>query len=409
MMLYDVLKASKGLYVDDEYAMLWGKQLGGWTVTTLTGALPITFRSNGTALIDYRIYGTADGAGVQTENEFNVDIVQGYYNTTNGIFIPNSARYVASGKVSIIGGQEYTLSFDCDKQASSATSADGFIYFWNNDLYIRGTSMTNKELCTFTVPNDANTVAFIVGAGSGGELIPSDVTNIMLIKGSTPPETYIPYGYQLLMQIKQRTKNLVDLSSVTDSVSTGVTYTVDSKNGTIIANRIATSTFNSYHSLNMILPAGTYIFSCSDNPQRDVTYDCYLRASGSTIARDKPDDPPGSEFTIADETTVTVYIRIQASYDAQNLVFRPMIRKDDTTSDFEPYYNIKQADIYIGDTKLGADDYVDYESGKIVRNGTPQDPPLPLPELETFEGTNTLDSTVEVGEVTIKGMIKEAE
>ena len=31
----------------------------------------------------------------------------------------------------------------------------------------------------------------------------------------------------------------------------------------------------------------------------------------------------------------------------------------------------------------------------------PTDPPLPFPELETFEGTNTLDSTVEVGETMI--------
>jgi hypothetical protein len=36
------------------------------------------------------------------------------------------------------------------------------------------------------------------------------------------------------------------------------------------------------------------------------------------------------------------------------------------------------------------------------------DPPLPLPAIETFNGTNTLDSTETLGEVTIKGKIKEA-
>lgn len=31
----------------------------------------------------------------------------------------------------------------------------------------------------------------------------------------------------------------------------------------------------------------------------------------------------------------------------------------------------------------------------------PTDPPLPLPAIETFKGTNTIDSTVEVGETMI--------
>lgn len=39
----------------------------------------------------------------------------------------------------------------------------------------------------------------------------------------------------------------------------------------------------------------------------------------------------------------------------------------------------------------------------------PTDPPLPLPAIETFNGENTLDSTETLGEVTIKGRIKEAE
>lgn len=36
----------------------------------------------------------------------------------------------------------------------------------------------------------------------------------------------------------------------------------------------------------------------------------------------------------------------------------------------------------------------------------PTDPPLPLPAIETFEGTNTIGSTETLGDVTIKGQIK---
>ncbi|MCR5479489.1 MAG: hypothetical protein K6F27_06480 [Ruminococcus sp.] len=400
MMLYDVLKASKGLYVDDSFAMIWGKQLGGWAVTTLTGTLPMTFRSNGTALINYKIYGTAEGAGIQTENEFDGNYQAAFINTAN-----NKYSTLTGGRTAVIQcdpNTQYTISVwnGCNRLVVGESETEPQI----DDAVNIVASYTTSIPPYVTITTGAN-VHYIACYVSNQDNTPT----ISIVKGSTPPENHIPYGYQIPMLVKQRTKNFVDLSSVTDSTSNGVTYTVDSINGTITANRTATSTSNSALTFDMTLPAGTYIFSCGDNPQRDITYDSYLRIPGATIARDNPDDPPGSEFTLEDETTFTTYIRIQASYDAQNLVFRPMIRKDDTTSDFEPYYNIKQADIFIGDSKLAAEDYIDYESGKIVRNGTPTDPPLPLPELETFEGTNTLDSTVEVGEVTITGMIKEAE
>lgn len=95
-----------------------------------------------------------------------------------------------------------------------------------------------------------------------------------------------------------------------------------------------------------------------------------------------------------------------------------MIRPADTTPDFIPYgYQIpltltngtknKTSDIFIGDSKLGASDYVDYETQTITRNGITAPAPLSLSKITTFKGTNTLDSSVEVGKVTIKGKIKE--
>lgn len=195
--------------------------------------------------------------------------------------------------------------------------------------------------------------------------------------------------------VGQRTKNLVDLSNVTDSTSNGVTFTVDSTNGTITANRTGTSTANASKSFTMTLPAGTYVFSCGENPQRDVTYDSYLRiggASTSTIARDNPDDPPGSEFTLTTETTFVVYLRIQPRYDAQNLVFKPMIRPADTSPEFIPYgYQVpitisqtgqtdKTYDIFIGDSPLT-------EGQSVSSMSTGQD-------IGLFEGENTITTTL---------------
>lgn len=70
-MLWEILKASKGLPVDDLFAALWGKKIAAandWQLTTLTGTLPLTFESKGGSLTDYKLYGTAEGAGVETES-----------------------------------------------------------------------------------------------------------------------------------------------------------------------------------------------------------------------------------------------------------------------------------------------------------------------------------------------------
>lgn len=49
---------------------LWAKIAEGrsWTVTEITGTLPLTFLSKGDDLTNYRIHGTSEGAGVATES-----------------------------------------------------------------------------------------------------------------------------------------------------------------------------------------------------------------------------------------------------------------------------------------------------------------------------------------------------
>ena len=67
--------------------------------------------------------------------------------------------------------------------------------------------------------------------------------------------------------------------------------------------------------------------------------------------------------------------------------------------------------LYIGDSKLGAAEYVDYEEQKIYKDVsgtlTPTDPPVPLPAISAYQGANTMSSTETVGNVSITGKIKE--
>jgi hypothetical protein len=113
----------------------------------------------------------------------------------------------------------------------------------------------------------------------------------------------------------------------TSQTRSGIAFTVNA-DGTITANRVSSSnSAANMPSTSFTLKAGTYVFSCSPNPQRDVTYDSYVYNidASATIARDNPNDPPGNVFTITQDTTVRVNVRVASGYAASNLIFSPMI------------------------------------------------------------------------------------
>lgn len=65
--IYDVLKASKGIHVDDTFAELWGRKLSNaYTVATYTGTLPATLKTVEGYLESYKIYGNTIQAGTPT-------------------------------------------------------------------------------------------------------------------------------------------------------------------------------------------------------------------------------------------------------------------------------------------------------------------------------------------------------
>lgn len=65
--MYDVLKASKGIHVDDTFAELWGRKLSNaYTVATYTGTLPATLQTVAGYLESYKIYGDSVQDGTPT-------------------------------------------------------------------------------------------------------------------------------------------------------------------------------------------------------------------------------------------------------------------------------------------------------------------------------------------------------
>lgn len=73
--------------------------------------------------------------------------------------------------------------------------------------------------------------------------------------------------------------------------------------------------------------------------------------------------------------------------------------------------NTSNYDLFLGDSKLYEDEYLDYGEQKVYKDIsgtlTPTDPPVPLPAIQAYQGENTLSSTETVGEVSVKGRISE--
>ena len=384
--LNEVLKASKGLYVDDDYAMLWGKQLGGWKIAELTGTLPITFRSNGTALIDYRIFGTADGAGVQTENLLPNVFRQGATNN----FISNN-RITAVTPILCSVGDTFSVKAEAGfKCAFYLTNEAGYQQFvtdtsftTENRVYDSGWKTTFTKTVTET---QAKCIVIMVAYSDDSNLTPSDATqSITLVEGSTLPETYIPYGYKLPLTLK----------SGTESKDTDI-YIGDSKleendlidfSGQKVFTNTVTTVFNGTENWKYYGIYGGHHTFYYDYGEPVRKQSIFLICNKYT-----------STFVSSQEETKNNTIRYQASITMWN-INRVYIFDDrfNNAADFKE--NLEQ--LYLANDPL-----VIIKQGKNTREITP---PAPLPTIETLKGTNTLDSTVEVGEVTIKGKIKEVE
>lgn len=117
----------------------------------------------------------------------------------------------------------------------------------------------------------------------------------------------------------------------------GISFTV-LDDGTITANGTATGlTF--CNAGTFTLPAGTYILNGCPTNSNSVTMDIRNRAGGSGIVPGA-DTGNGLTFTLTEETSGTVNIRIPSGETVTNMVFKPMIRLS-TVSDaaFAPYSN----------------------------------------------------------------------
>lgn len=168
---------------------IWARKIsGGWTKTTITGGLPLTFRAKGGALTDYTVHGTAEGAGVQTENLFDFNAGYQYSGRTIGL---------TSSKLFVSVGEEIYLS-----KTSLLYTRLG--YYNSEGTRITASSWVTEGYAAITIPTIQNYSYCIVEFRNpnGTNVTQAEAKTISeVVVSRSAPTSYIPYGYEIPLEV----------------------------------------------------------------------------------------------------------------------------------------------------------------------------------------------------------------
>lgn len=309
----------------------------------LTDTLPITINADGNALLDYRIYGASGGVGDRTENLYDqnaTDTANGYiynaYLKSSGNTATAGRTYIVTEYIPVVPGSTYTIS----RYGDTSVNDPSLCFYDSNHDYVSGVAYNGNRIISVEVPINAEYLRFSV--------FNNYKSNTMLVKGSTAPAEYVPYGYEVDMGV--RSANLFDKNATDPSKGYAVNGYIDANGNVQIANGYRVSEYMTV--------------------QADQTY--YLKdlvTTGSSCNAAFYDANKGfisatSVYNVASLTTPpnAAYMRISfySTLKDKTMVSAAEIIK------YQPYSNTT-VPIYIGDEPLGEGEYVDYSEQKVYK------------------------------------------
>lgn len=242
-----------------------------------------------------------------------------------------------------------------------------------------------------------------------------DNFDIMLAKGSTAPDQYIPYT-----ECGERTENLFNLNrapsdtwtmdtayyingGIADAKTVNPSLVTISINGNELTVSSPSASSRGAGFIVPVKPSTDYTISCNTNGTVGDTESVIVvgfLSQGETITR--YDAARGSNPT----KTITTdnneyYLYFVFRKMSGTLTYSNIILTEGSTTSYIPYgYKLPlqsgstPVDIYIGDDTLSDSEYVDSGTGKIYRmvSGvlTPVDPPVPFPAIPTSADSTTI-------------------
>lgn len=205
MNFYDILAAEKwggGVPSINFFDLLFAQSIsGGEQWQTYEGTLPATINANGDNVKQYQIYGNTGGVGDRTVNLFDKTATdaengyeQGYYlcppNISGGKWANSS--YAISEYIEIEGLPTITFSGYTSYYSPGIENE-----FYNASKQRLSAFETTEIPATINVPTSAKYVRFSIRLDKA--------TQIMLTEGSTPPASFVPFGYEVDISVSDGT------------------------------------------------------------------------------------------------------------------------------------------------------------------------------------------------------------
>lgn len=366
MNFYDVLAAEKwggGIPTTNFFDLLFAQYISGEQRQTYEGTLPATIIANGDDMRQYQIYGNTGGVGDRTINYFDyTKLFDGYTYDSNGQMILNPdvasrAYYAAIPPIQVTPGATYLRTHNLTPLGNTVN------YYDSEKNFIA--KATPGVGIPFTVPNNCHFITYIVDVKS------YDRKKYMLTEGTTPPASFVPFGYELSL-------------SVSDGTNTTTTpiYIGD--------DPLGEDEYADYQAQKVVREIKKYIFDGTEDWQR-------VRGAGSDETKsyfrlqiaplDYLDSAQGastcSHFSRASVTTSSTNVGYGV-YNSSTVGFctlnvRPENVSTMSLSDFTTWL-VEQ---YTGGTPVTF----------LCALQTPEeaDPPVALPALPTCEGTTIVD------------------
>lgn len=331
------------------------------------------------------------GIGERTKNLFSSATAEtktnGNLSVTcdgNGGYTINKTGALAEETIVMFDIPEFTIPISQSQGGSGIIAlfntkmTTGFqIWFYYNDTYITYYSLStaaNRVMSNYESLSGAtiNKIGFRMSSTSNTATETGTLTP-MTVDDSVAPTDFIPYGYQIPLAVQG--KNLLELEVDSGTVN-NVTFTVNKNAGIIVANSSGAASATTTISWQKKFSAGTYLFNAQLNGASDTYRMDVSKQDWTFLAVNYTGE---NTITLSEDTTLRFRIVIFSGYTANNVVFKPMIRLANTSTNFVPYFH-KDHTFYIGDTPLT-------EGENISKTSTGVD-------IETQIGENTISTTL---------------
>lgn len=339
---------------------------GGYQIYDDT--LPAQISANGMNFKNYKIFGAVGGVGDRTVQLFTAAIEQGSFITTSGQEYNSETRIRSKFEDNPLTAGTYTID------ASGVD--DVVVYVYDIDKqYIQSESIIEWQSLPFTFTVSANVyVRFAFKYSDDSNITPANISNIMLTPGTTPPEAYVPDGYEVDIGVKSG--NLLSFDALINAPS----------------GKLSNYSFS--HVLDLTLKPNTTYTAVSDGAGNETeTSD----SSRSIYINDSATNAcvfDGHPVTVQTGADGVVKIGIQSErQNAQQYIngtAHIWLVEGSYALPYQPYSNTT-IPIYIGANPLEKDEYIDCQAGKVFKlnsHNMLKDPTIEVGDINYINGFN---------------------